>query len=200
MLVMVYALAARITEDVHERRAMLWFAALGSGLGWLVVFLGYRSADLWVPEAFPMYALLANAHFPLSMGLMAGIACCVLRIADSEGRAWHWGLAATLGACEPVFNAAFTAIARHHGAFTRQGRRYTLVSSSDQAVAETLNLLPAQLIGGPKVELWSSEDPSEASIREFFVNPAQDGEFLAYVLLARALRRADQLGTVLGSS
>ncbi|MEE8392492.1 MAG: HD domain-containing protein [Anaerolineae bacterium] len=36
-------------------------------------------------------------------------------------------LAAAFETCEPVFNAAFTAIARHHGAFTKQGKRYTLV-------------------------------------------------------------------------
>jgi CRISPR-associated endonuclease/helicase Cas3 len=109
-------------------------------------------------------------------------------------------LAAALGACEPAFNAAFTAIARHHGAFARQGQRYTLVPSAGQAVTETLNLLPAHLADGLGSELWSSEDPSEASIGDFLVNPARDDEFLAYVLLARALRRADQLGTVLGSS
>jgi hypothetical protein len=98
MLAMVYALSTHITEDIHERRAMFLLTALGAGLGWLVVLFGYRSADLWVPEAFPAYALLANAHFPLSMALMVGIACCALRIVDCGGGAWLWGGMATLAA------------------------------------------------------------------------------------------------------
>ena len=88
MLVMVYVLATRATEDIHERRMMFLLAALGSGLGWLVVFFGYRTTDLWVPEAFPVYSLLANAHFPTAMALMVGIAYCVLRIVAGEGSAW----------------------------------------------------------------------------------------------------------------
>ena len=46
MLVMLYVLASRVTDDLYERRAMFLLAALGSGLGWLVVFFGYRSVDL----------------------------------------------------------------------------------------------------------------------------------------------------------
>ncbi len=84
MLVAIYVLAAHVSDDLGERRAMFLLAALGSGLGWLVVFFGYQSADLWVPEAFPVYALLANAHFPLAMGLMVLIADCGLAIAGSK--------------------------------------------------------------------------------------------------------------------
>jgi CRISPR-associated endonuclease/helicase Cas3 len=109
-------------------------------------------------------------------------------------------LATAFGTCRPVFKAAFTAIARHHGAFTKQGRPYTLPPAAGQVVAETFALLPVSLAGGLDAEeLWMSENPSEASIRSFLVNPGRDSEFLAYVLLARALRRADQMGTSKGS-
>lgn len=113
MLVAVYVLVSRASDDVGERRVMFLLAALGSGLGWLAVFLGYQSADLWVPEAFPVYALLANAHFPLAMGLMIGIASCGLRItsgkwqvASSKWLEWKWGsgmalAAVLLGAIQP---------------------------------------------------------------------------------------------------
>jgi CRISPR-associated endonuclease/helicase Cas3 len=108
-------------------------------------------------------------------------------------------LAAALQACEPVFNAAFTAIARHHGAFTRQGQRYTLAPGAHQAVAETLAWLPSGLACGLDTEcMWMSEDPTEASVKDFLIDSGRDGEFLAYVLLARALRRADQAGTQAG--
>ncbi len=109
-------------------------------------------------------------------------------------------LAAVCQGCEPVFNAAFTAIARHHGAFTRQGKKYMLVSEAEQVVSETLDMLPDRLRRGMGVELWTSEEPTGASVADFLVNPERDEEFLAYVLLARALRRADQEGTAVGSS
>jgi hypothetical protein len=104
MLAMLYVLAARVSDDVGERRAMFLLAALGSGLGWLVVFFGYQSADLWVPEAFPVYALLANAHFPLSMALMMWIADRGLAVGNE--RRWLPGLgmiaaAVILGAVQP---------------------------------------------------------------------------------------------------
>ncbi len=109
-------------------------------------------------------------------------------------------LAVALEMCEAVFNAAFTAIARHHGAFTKKGQRYVLVPAAGQAVTETLAWLPDRLATGPDVEsMWMSEEPSEASIRDFLVNPERDEEFLAYALLARALRLADQAGTKEGS-
>jgi len=106
MLLALYALASRLSDDVGERRTMFLLAALGSGLGWLVGTLGVMTSDLWVQEAFPAYALLANAHFPLAMGLMVGIAdcglwianCklqianCKLRMANGGRREWLWGL------------------------------------------------------------------------------------------------------------
>jgi hypothetical protein len=84
MLLALYSLASRPSDQVRERRVMFLLAALGSGLGWLTGLLGVVTVDLWVPEAFPAYALLVNAHFPLAMGLMVGIASCGLRIADRE--------------------------------------------------------------------------------------------------------------------
>jgi hypothetical protein len=106
MLVVLYALASHLSTDVGERRAMTLLAAIGSGMGWLAGSVGLMTADLWVPEAFPIYSLLANAHFPWAMALMAGIACCVLRVAYGNQRAWLWGtgmgiLAAALGAVQP---------------------------------------------------------------------------------------------------
>jgi CRISPR-associated endonuclease/helicase Cas3 len=105
-------------------------------------------------------------------------------------------LASAFKDCEPLFNAAFTAIARHHGAFTREYKRYTLDPGACAEVAGTLNLLPAALAGNLHAEdLLTSESPTRTSIDDLFVNPGRDTEFLAYILLARALRRADQMGT-----
>jgi hypothetical protein len=66
------------------------------------------TSDLWVPEAFPAYALLANAHFPLAMGLMVGLADLGLRIVIADGGKYQrrWGLgmlvaAVALGVIQP---------------------------------------------------------------------------------------------------
>lgn len=98
MLLALYALASWLGEEVAERRVALLLAALGSGLGWLVAFLGHESSDLWVPEAFPAYALLANAHFPLAMALMVWIADCGLRIAHGPNSHWLRGPGMALAA------------------------------------------------------------------------------------------------------
>lgn len=109
-------------------------------------------------------------------------------------------LAGVLGTCRPVFNAAFTAIARHHGAFTQSGQAYRLAQGARQAITETLALGPEELQRGVDVHaLWAAENPSTDKVRDFLVDPGDEAAFLAYTLLARALRRADQLGTQLGS-
>jgi hypothetical protein len=113
MLVVIYALASRLSPQRRERGTMFLLTALGSGLGWLLLMTDVRTADWWVPEAFPAYSLMANAHFPLAIGLMVGVACCGLRILAVETRtekqelvAWPWGLAmlllaTLLGAIQP---------------------------------------------------------------------------------------------------
>jgi hypothetical protein len=90
MLIGLYSLASLLTENVAERRAAFLLAALGSGLGWLMALLGVETADLWVQEAFPGYSLLANAHFPLTIGLMCWIARAGVPVAGLS----HQGAAA----------------------------------------------------------------------------------------------------------
>lgn len=105
MMAGIYALAFFLSDDRRERGTMFLLTSLGSGLGWLIGATGIETADLWVPEAFPPYSLMANAHFPLAIGLMAGIAVCGLRIMEIEaqtehqrGGAWPWGLGVMLAA------------------------------------------------------------------------------------------------------
>jgi CRISPR-associated endonuclease/helicase Cas3 len=110
-------------------------------------------------------------------------------------------LAVVFGECEPLFNAAFTAIARHHGAFTREYKQYGLDPGACAEVDGTLTLLPAALMAGLGGEdLLTSASPAHMPIDDSLVNPEHDAEFLAYALLARALRRADQEGTGMGNA
>jgi hypothetical protein len=128
MLGGIYALARSLSDSLPERGTMFLLTSLGSGLGWLVGPAGVETADLWVPEAFPSYSLLANAHFPFAIGLMANAAVCGTRLMDSgvvEGarrrRSWSWGLgmlvaATLLGTIQPfglvpVFGGLAVAVA-----------------------------------------------------------------------------------------
>jgi len=67
-----------LSDDVGQRRFLFLLTALGAGLGWLATPLGRQTPDVWVFEAFPFASLLTNAHFPVSLALMAWMA--------------HWGL------------------------------------------------------------------------------------------------------------
>ncbi len=113
MLTGLYVLASSLSDQSRERRTMFLLAAVGSGLGWLLLPTGTQTADLWVPEAFPVYSLMANAHFPLAIGLMAGTMRLGLHVLALESGSesdrdatWPWGVAMAvtatlLGAIQP---------------------------------------------------------------------------------------------------
>ena len=98
-----------------------------------------------------------------------------------------------------LLKAAFSAIARHHGAFTKSFCPYELVGSASAAVRQTLSLAEPHTGGLTSVQLRQHDDPAQTSIRRLLVDSSNDNELLAYMLLARALRRADQLGTERGT-
>jgi len=105
-------------------------------------------------------------------------------------------LAAVVEECEPLFNAAFTAIVRHHGAFTSQGHTYQLTAGAQEAIWETLAVLPARVAQCIKtVQIWNAHNPTQEVIADMLVRPERDDEYVAYALLARTVRRADQIGT-----
>jgi hypothetical protein len=112
MLTGIYTLASQLSDHERERGTMFLLTSLGSGLGWLAGMAQVQTADLWVAEAFSGYSLMANAHFPLAIALMAGITVCGLRITDlitTENRQavqWPWGAgmivaAVLLGGIQP---------------------------------------------------------------------------------------------------
>ena len=67
----IYALIARVTNSIDQRRRAWWLIAISSGLGWLALLLGRATtADWTIPESNTFYSLIANAHFALAMALM----------------------------------------------------------------------------------------------------------------------------------
>lgn len=84
MFTALYQLGAHIWQRLRPRRLFFVLVALASGLGWLtLVFLDADSlpSDLaGVPEAFPLQAAYANAHFPLAIGCLAMLAGIFLEV------------------------------------------------------------------------------------------------------------------------
>lgn len=62
-------------------------AALGSGLGWMVIPWGLFTADLWVAETYPFLSAYANPHFPMGLAAML-----VLIKPGKKDRYLFWGL------------------------------------------------------------------------------------------------------------
>lgn len=77
----IYELGAAIWKRLRPRRLFFILLAIGSGLGWVVLFFDQDALapDLKVPEAFPFYASLVNPHFPFSIGLLALLAVVFLQ-------------------------------------------------------------------------------------------------------------------------
>lgn len=111
-------------------------------------------------------------------------------------------LAATLREHPQLLKAAFSAIARHHGAFSSSFQPYELAGSARTPMLKTIDIAPdlACVLDPSKVR--SSDDPNRTpakAISTMFIDAADNDGLLAYMLLARALRRADQLGTAEGT-
>lgn len=66
----IYAFVGRLTPGRAEQQRLFLMAASSAGLGWLGVMMGLFPIDLWVPEAFAFFSMLANPHFPLAIALM----------------------------------------------------------------------------------------------------------------------------------
>lgn len=103
----------------------------------------------------------------------------------------------------PLFRAAFTAISRHHGPFTSQGDSYQLIADYERHIAETLPLLPEALRAvdttAARRQLVYDGKAQRGIDCQLLVQPENDQDMTCYMILVRALRFADQLGTREGS-
>jgi CRISPR-associated endonuclease/helicase Cas3 len=107
-------------------------------------------------------------------------------------------LALALAKERRLLRATFSAIARHHGPFASGFSAYRIRAD---APAILLSGLPAPP-GGPAAAgaaLRLKAEPASTAIDSLLVDGSDGDELLAYMLLARALRLADQEGTRLGS-
>jgi len=71
LLVTMYVFYNRVfpsRQDLAGRAFLL--AAIGSGMGWLIVLGGTIPFDFWVPEAYPFLSMYSNPHFPAALSLL----------------------------------------------------------------------------------------------------------------------------------
>ncbi|CUS04321.2 putative CRISPR-associated helicase Cas3 [Candidatus Promineifilum breve] len=103
----------------------------------------------------------------------------------------------------PLFRAAFTAISRHHAAFTSRPDSYRLIGGYEQHITETMALLPESLQSIDIAGMWQQlvyDDKAQRGIdTSLLVQSDNEPDMVCYMALVRALRFADQQGTKLGN-
>lgn len=103
----------------------------------------------------------------------------------------------TFGEDHPLFSATFSAIARHHAPGSNSNRAFKLIKTAMQQVAATLDGTM------PRLELLGLTEAIEGgfNVSQLIIEPQERGlpGFLAYLLIVRVLRRADQRGTERGA-
>lgn len=96
--------------------------------------------------------------------------------------------------------AAMTAITRHHTPFAKECKIYKLEDQSKIHIKNTLVFVPAEVQASIDLRLVKVEEKSEVnSLPDYMATPSDNYGWMAYILLARALRRADQEGTSRGT-
>jgi len=105
-------------------------------------------------------------------------------------------LVEALGYNEPLVRAALTAIARHHTPQVDESQKYTLETQAGRHLTAALQHLPQAQRQGLNLAQIKGKGPGGAVAT---VRPDDLWGWLAYLLLARALRRADQEGTARGA-
>jgi hypothetical protein len=89
MFLAIYEFMSDWTGNVGQRRIAWGLAVVGSGFGWLASALGHVTPDLLIlPEAFPLQAAYANAHFPWAIAVGVWIAHTLSAAALFETDRW----------------------------------------------------------------------------------------------------------------
>ncbi|HZQ07258.1 MAG TPA: CRISPR-associated helicase Cas3' [Anaerolineae bacterium] len=98
---------------------------------------------------------------------------------------------------EHLIRAMWTAIARHHAPFTLECEAYTLEPQAAEHIRATFDYVPCEMQRGLDLKWLKPKLASKQGVA--VIEPKDENGWLAYLLLVRALRRADQRGTELGS-
>jgi CRISPR-associated endonuclease/helicase Cas3 len=101
---------------------------------------------------------------------------------------------------ESLFRAALTAITRHHTPFAKECELYALEPHAPSHIQATLQFVPEEVRASLDLTQLRQQvmKPPDA-FSNLIVRPDDEWGWLAYSLLTRALRRADQEGTSRGT-
>jgi hypothetical protein len=70
MLWALYRFCGAFLKEPRQLWLAFGLAALGAGMGWVLLPFGVLTSDFWVAESFPFLSAYVNPHFPLSLGLL----------------------------------------------------------------------------------------------------------------------------------
>lgn len=103
---------------------------------------------------------------------------------------------------QSLAQATITAIARHHAPFVIDCQSFQLAPNATEILVSTLQYIPSEIRQHVDVSLlWDCLDENYSrQFGKLITTPTDQFGWMAYILLARALRRADQRGTELGSA
>lgn len=101
---------------------------------------------------------------------------------------------------EGLAKAVLTAVTRHHTPFASECKTYVLEEQAENHIYATLDFVPKEIRQRVNLELLRSESKTlQNSFSNLLIAPDDTFGWMAYVLLARALRRSDQEGTARGT-
>jgi len=101
---------------------------------------------------------------------------------------------------EALAKAILAAITRHHTPFASECGTFALENDAKNHIHATLDYLPEDIQRWVNLELLRNEASAKPnSFSNLLVAPDNDIGWMAYTLLARALRRSDQEGTARGT-
>lgn len=130
LLLTIYYFIAFFTALRPVRRLAFWLIGLGSGLGWLVVALGWADRlglplDFYSPEAFVFHLLLALPHLALALTLL--LWTVLLLLWAWERQQWRYaclaGFSLLAAATIAAFYVAIVAVVMGVGLLLRLWRR-----------------------------------------------------------------------------
>ena len=101
---------------------------------------------------------------------------------------------------ESLAKAVLTAVTRHHTPFASECGVFVLEDQAENHLHATLDCVPEDIRQWVNLELLRNESKTiQNSFSGLLITPDDDFGWMAYALLARALRRSDQEGTAIGT-
>lgn len=168
-----------------------WARAYQAAIGEPVeadIALGHTHSE-WGNQTHYTAEKAVSAKNPKPHHAGEGAYACAKILAEALGRE-----------CHSLWQASLTAIVRHHTPFACDCQAYRLEAQAKSHILHTLRFVPENIRNQVNLNnLVSEQTIPPLTFSGWLSVPSDDWGWLAYTLLARALRRADQEGTARGS-